>query len=128
VAAEVGLKIVAKTRGIIAHFERLNPSLLWFIENPRGVLRKLPVLLDAPRRVTVTYCQYGDSRMKPTDIWTNCWGWVPRERCHNLDPCHESAPRGAKTGTQGLATVDRSRVPRELCEEILTSAEEHLLD
>lgn len=22
-------------------------------------------------RYTVTYCQYGDNRMKPTDIWTN---------------------------------------------------------
>ena len=42
----------------------------WIIENPRGKLRKLEIVKDLPR-TTVTYCQYGDIRMKPTDLWTN---------------------------------------------------------
>lgn len=42
----------------------------WFVENPRGGLRKMDFMAGLPR-YTVTYCQYGDSRMKPTDIWTN---------------------------------------------------------
>lgn len=47
----------------------LNPEY-YFIENPRGKMRKVDVMQDLPR-YTVTYCQYGDTRMKPTDIWTN---------------------------------------------------------
>ena len=75
---------------------------------------------DLPR-YTVTYCQYGDNRMKPTDIWTNI-EWTPRPVCKNGDKCHESAPRGSRTGTQGLKNAkDRSVVPKELCREILKS-------
>jgi hypothetical protein len=40
--------------------------------------------------------------------------------CKNGDTCHESAPRGAKTGTQGRAGAKlRSMVPYELGAEIL---------
>ena len=72
-------------------------------------------------RHTVWYCKYGDSRAKPTDIWTNCYLWKPREQCKNGNPeCnHIRAPRGAKTGTQGLkGNMERSLIPKELCEEI----------
>ena len=117
-AAWKGIQIVKRTLAIIDHY----PDSVWFIENPRGLLRKMPIMSGAPRRETVTYCQYGDSRMKPTDIWTNCWNWVPRQWCYNNDPCHVAAPRGSKTGTQGLALVDRSRIPEALCREILEAA------
>ena len=73
-------------------------------------------------RNTITYCQYGESRMKPTDIWTNNLNWKPRKMCKNGMPCHESAPRGSQTGTQGLkGNYLRSIVPYELCKEILES-------
>jgi hypothetical protein len=94
----------------------LNPKA-WFIENPRGMLRKMDIMQYVPKQ-TITYCQYGDTRMKPTDIWTNA-NWTPRPMCKNGQPCHEAAPRGSATGTQGIKNViDRSRIPRELCEEI----------
>ena len=42
--------------------------------------------------------------------------------CKNGMPCHESAPRGSQTGTQGLkGNYLRSIVPYELCKEILES-------
>lgn len=73
-------------------------------------------------RKTVSYCQYGDSRMKPTDIWTNSTKWIPRKMCKNGDPCHISAPRGSKTGTQGIkGAYNRSKIPEQLCDEILLS-------
>ena len=112
-----GIERVKRTIKII---EELNPKY-WIIENPRGVLRKMPFMLGF-RRVTVTYCQYGDTRMKPTDLWTNIPEevWTPRPMCKNGAPCHIAAPRGSSTGTQGIKTYkDRSRVPAELCEEIL---------
>jgi len=103
--------LVAHTRKLI---EQLNPKLGYLIENPRGLLRKLPVLSDLPRN-TITYCQYGDSRMKPTDLWGTVPNWQPRAMCKNGDSCHESAPRGSRTGTQGLSGAKaRSMIAPEL--------------
>jgi len=131
--AIVGCQIVRKTLEIINYFQ---PDF-FFIENPRGKLRKLSFMQKLPR-VTVTYCQYGDTRMKPTDIWTNhlssndlfgdnkLQGWLPRPVCNNRKKgniCHhEKAPRGSKTGVQGEKNnYERSKVPYELCKEILLS-------
>jgi len=112
--AKQSIKLVQKTIKII---KKTQPKL-WFIENPRGVLRKLSFMSNLPRK-SVTYCQYGDKRMKPTDIWTNSHIWIPRPMCKNGDKCHEAAPRGSKTGTQGLKnTIERSKIPYELCKEI----------
>lgn len=95
----------------------------WFIENPRGGMRKMTWMQGLPR-YTVTYCQYGDTRMKPTDIWTNHPNPKFKPPCHNGDPCHEPAPRGSKTGTQGLkGSIDRSRIPDKLCEHIVEICE-----
>ena len=49
--------------------DELKPKF-WFIENPRGGMRKMSWMNKLPR-YTISYCKYGDDRMKPTDIWTN---------------------------------------------------------
>ena len=121
--AEIGLAIMRKTVEIINYFLRVNPNLIYFIENPRGLMRKMPEMQALPRH-TVTYCQYGDERMKPTDIWTNSQTWVPRPMCKNGAPCHVAAPRGSRTGTQGMKNAyERSKLPPELCNEIIDSVE-----
>lgn len=100
-----------------------NPNLVFFIENPRGMLRKMPFMQEFKRH-TIWYCQYGDDRAKPTDIWTNNKTWNPRPMCHNgNENCHhQSAPRGSKTGTQGRkGSYERSKIPEQLCREILTT-------
>ena len=116
--------MVKKTISII---KELNPKY-WYIENPRGKLRKLEFMQPLPR-TTVWYCTYGDKRAKPPDIWTNNLrsvfnpnGWQPRPECFNGNKnCHhEAAPRGSRTGTQGLkGNYERSKIPNELCLEIL---------
>lgn len=108
------------------------PESKSFIENPRGMMRKMPPMKKLDR-VTVWYCKYGDTRAKPTDIWTNHLysifnpeGWKPRPQCFNGNTkCHhEEAPRGSRTGTQGLKNdYERSKIPYELCIEILKSCE-----
>lgn len=101
----------------------MNPDLIFFIENPRGMLRKMPFMSEF-KRETVWYCKYGDDRAKPTDIFTNSTRWVPRPKCHNgnLKCHHQSAPRGSKTGTQSLkGSYNRSKIPKELCREVLLS-------
>jgi len=114
----LGLAYVLKTLELIEQIKKDNPNLMWFIENPRGMLRKFPFMEELHRN-TVTYCQYGDTRMKPTDIWTNNESWIPRPMCKNGDSCHASAPRGSRTGTQGLkGNMERSIIPPILFEEI----------
>ena len=102
----------------------------YFIENPRGYLRKMDFMLGIPK-TTVWYCTYGDIRAKPTDIWSNHIyslfnenGWKPRPMCFNGNTkCqHQPSPRGSRTGTQGMKNnYERSKVPYELCKEILLS-------
>ena len=95
----------------------------WFIENPRGGMRKMAWMQGLPR-YTVTYCKYGDTRMKPTDIWTNHPAPRFRPACKNGDPCHEQAPRGSRTGTQGLkGSKERSIIPQALCMHIVDICE-----
>lgn len=108
---------------LIKTWLQLNPNMIFFIENPRGMLRKMPFMQEFKRH-TIWYCQYGDDRAKPTDIWTNSNKWIPRPVCCNGNKnCHDqSAPRGSKTGTQGRkGSYERSKIPKELCLEILLS-------
>lgn len=95
----------------------------FFIENPRGGLRKMRFMQGIPR-YTVTYCQYGDTRMKPTDIFTNHPQPDFLPPCKNGSTCHVAAPRGSATGTQGLKNAKvRSIIPPALCEYIVRLCE-----
>lgn len=108
---------------VVELIRELDPKY-YFIENPRGGMRKMDFMRDLPRH-TVTYCQYGDTRMKPTDIWTNHPNPKFKPACKNGDPCHVSAPRGARTGTQGLKGArERAVIPVQLCEHIVEICEE----
>ncbi len=100
----------------------IKNNKLFFIENPRARARWF---LPKEYRKTVWYCQYGDSRAKPTDIWTNL-DWTPKTcKNGNKDCHHEPAPRGSKTGTQGLkGAEDRSVIPPKLFKEIFNKLKE----
>ncbi len=113
------LDLVSVTRQLITEF---NPKF-WIIENPRAKLRKLPIMAGLERR-TVTYCQYGEKRMKPTDLWG---GFPPslvlKPICKNGDSCHVSAPRGSRTGTQGMDRDLSAKIPEQLALAICCAAE-----
>lgn len=114
----------AVDQNVIRLIRELQPAF-YFIENPRGGMRKMEWMQGLPR-YTVTYCQYGETRMKPTDIWTNHPDPQFKPACKNGDPCHVRAPRGAKTGTQGIkGSKDRSIIPSQLCEHIVDICEEY---
>lgn len=118
--ARLGRALSQRTMAMCQRLADMH-DVTWFVENPRGMMRKMHWMQWATRH-TVTYCQYGDRRMKPTDIWTNCKAWQPRPMCKNGSPCHESAPRGSKTGTQGLKNnFERSKIPPALCREVLAA-------
>lgn len=76
---------------VIGLIKVLQPKF-YFIENPRAGLRTMSFMKGLPR-YTVTYCQYGDTRMKPTDIWTNHPNPNFKPPCRPGAACHERAPR-----------------------------------
>lgn len=116
--AEQGVNLLMHTFRLI---NLLKPRY-WFVENPVGMMRALPIMELLPSR-KVTYCQYGDFRMKPTDIWTNCSHWFPKSACSPGAACHEAARRGANGGTQGQAgNKERSVIPHELMLEVASAA------
>lgn len=107
---------------VLELIKELNPTF-WFIENPRGGMRKMTWMQGLPR-YTVTYCQYGDTRQKPTDIWTNYPDPQFRPPCKPGASCHVSAPRGSMTGTQGLkGSRERGVIPTQLCEHVVEICE-----
>lgn len=109
---------------IMKYFNKVYGTKI-FIENPRGGFRKMSFVQDL-NRTTVTYCQYGDTRMKPTDIFsTDHIDGLFKPMCKNGMPCHVAAPRGSATGTQGIkGWLDRSKIPHELCQRIVEITEE----
>ena len=101
----------------------LSPTVqIW--ENPVGGLRKMSFMQDIEFRNTTTYCQYGFTYRKATDFFSNVDLHL-RPPCKNGDPCHEKAPRGARTGLQRITDpVLKSVYPPELCDHIVKRCEE----
>ncbi len=116
-----GIAMVKKAINLI---KEIQPKLGWLIENPRGMLRKLDFMQELPR-TTITYCQYGDFRMKPTDLWGIVPSWLPKAMCKAGQPCHEQSPRGTTTGNQRLGKQARSMIPYALGEEICLALEKY---
>ena len=126
--AEKSDRLVKNTLKIIKHF----PECIYYIENPRATLSKMDFMKNLSY-TNIWYCKYGDTRAKPTTIFTNNLrnifnpnGWNPLPECYNNNKnCHhESAPRGSKTGTQGLKNnYERRKSPEKLCLEIIKATE-----
>jgi hypothetical protein len=117
--ARMAITLVEKTLEFI---KELEPQF-FIIENPRAKLRKMPQMQHLERR-TVTYCQYGEHRMKPTDLF----GEFPpslllNPPCKNGAPCHVAAPRGSTTGSQGMDSATSAKIPRLLSLAVCEAAE-----
>ena len=150
--AKKAIEIVSSGLGIIKYQMNKNPNLIYFIENPRGKMRHTEIM-KGYNRDSVCYCQYGDLRMKPTDIWHNSKTWFPRSMCKNgRDPgsikevdgiewvfynnkmCHQRAQRPVNckdkkqsNGTFGLKTyAERSLWPYQLSYEIASASQKEM--
>lgn len=89
---------------LIRELQALQP-LVWFIENPRGGMRKMSWMQGLPR-YTITYCQYGDTRMKPTDIWTNHPTPCFKPACKKRRPLPRESAAGSQDRHAGVERVD----------------------
>ena len=120
-----GVRMVFKTLYLI---QNLEPDY-WFMENPRGGMRSIIGEPQKHRRDknkpdrenpgTVTYCQYGDNRMKPTDLWGEHPDAFEYRFCGNGEDCHQSTGRGSLKGTQGRNKgAERWRLPDGLAKHV----------
>jgi len=124
-SAQESVALVYHALGLI---RGLNPSF-WFLENPKGYLRHV---IGEPS-ATVTWCQYGDERMKPTDLWGDHPPMTYR-RCRTGDGCHVSntdQEHGGEGNTDWANRTwgrmrdpaERAKVPYELSEAIRDACE-----
>jgi site-specific DNA-cytosine methylase len=102
---------------------KIHPKY-WFLENPMGMLRT--VIGNPP--VTVFYAQYGENRLKPTDMWgrhPNGFKEMQIKDKSLLD--YTPAPRGCRIGTQGMKNSEiRAKIPYKLSENICILCERNL--
>lgn len=104
--------------------KELNPKV-FIIENPMGAMRKMDFVKGLILNTT-TYCQYGFSYRKQTDFFSNIDLHL-KKPCKNGAPCHEKAPRGARTGLQGIKDPALKAVyPPKLCEQIVEECEKSI--
>ena len=95
----------------------LNPPWGFIMENPRAMMRKMDFVKNL-HRVTVSLCQYGDRRMKPTDLFGRIPYSFRPKMCFAGASCHDAAPRGSKTGTQGMTKKEAGKMPYGLSKAI----------
>lgn len=96
----------------------------FFIENPVGGLCSMDYMQGIPKYM-ITYCKYGFPYQKRTHIFTNHPNPDFILPCKAGDKCHESAPRGSRTGLQGVkGKALRSMYPPQLCKHIVEICEQ----
>ena len=111
--ARQGTAILYRTIEIIEYFLKLNPKLLYTMENPRGMMRKDKRVKKLPHQDTTAYCLYNDIRYKPTDFWNN----VPATGLELKDV--KDADRSKTVGVVELPLNKRYEIPSKLARVIL---------
>lgn len=111
--AKLGTKILYKTLTIINYFKKLNPNLIFVIENPRGMMRHDPKIKKFIRNSTY-YCNYGDLRAKPTDFFSNIDLNLIPTRCNG------------QVNTAYLPLKERYKIPPKLVKTILENILSHM--
>jgi len=103
------------------HLLETLDSPYWVLENPWGLLRLQP-FMQRYQSCEVTYCQYGDDRMKRTNLWGRFPESFNPKRCDYGDSCHPRTPRGSYYGTQGLPPAKRAQIPYALSSALYHAA------
>lgn len=140
-SSDEGWNALCLVQRIVEIIRELRPRA-WTLENPRALLRMLDVVPHHPH--TVWYCHLGEPVAKPTDLWgAGLPSLVFPPECHNRRPthpddccCHDhiAAPRGSRTGTQGVrgghktaTAAERAKIPRALATLVMDAAERDLV-
>lgn len=103
------------------------PTDYWILENPRGRLRSY---FGQPK-TAVTYCQYGERRMKPTDLWGEHPDSFIGRRCGYGDDCHINHRDGSNPTRDKIekdTAAKRAKVPYRLSKAIREAVENPTAD
>lgn len=119
-SAKQAIRLVKKTLHLI---QEINPKF-WVVENPMGMLRVQQFMKKYHHRV-ISQCQYGERKMKLTDLWGKIPFSFSARRCDYQDSCHDRTPRGShETGTQAIKTPEeRALIPYGLSLEFCVACE-----
>lgn len=112
---------IALTFHAVGLIRALSPDY-WFLENPIGRMRWM---LGRPSG-TVSYCQYGEDYMKPTDLWGHHPPGFEYRWCGYDRDCHAENTHGGVANTADPYPRDpaeRAKVPYELSKSILDAVE-----
>lgn len=123
-------KVVRKTLELIEEYKKLNPKLIWILENPQtGLLKNQPFMKGLPFN-DVSYCKYGYPYRKQTRFWNNFRSWIPQPTCHRdcgfiKNGKHiMSAGNGRKKYTAfSVPLIQKYSVPPSLCLEMVIECE-----
>lgn len=123
-------KIVRKTLELIEEFKKLNPNLIWIMENPQtGLLKFQPFMKSIPYQ-DASYCKYGYQYRKQTRFWNNLTSWIARPICHKdcgsiVNGKHiMSAGNGRKKYTTfSVPLTQKYAIPPDLCKEMVEACE-----
>jgi site-specific DNA-cytosine methylase len=116
--AKQGTAILYRTLEIVEYFQKLNPKMVYVIENPRGMMRLDEKVMKLPHRDTTLYCLYGDVRRKPTDFFNNV--------SLGLKEPEKNACKGKElVGVVELPLNKRYAIPPKLVRTILDRMVEH---
>lgn len=129
--AKAALQMVDDMLNVINHFLLINPNLIFYIENPVGLIDKVTDLkpnwlfcpIYIPRCITIDQCAYGRDVKKPTLIFTNDLGFKGK-KCEG-DKCthfRKKTNSMVREGSYKLNYYGRAALPNGLCEAVLNSA------
>ena len=109
--AKNGTEILYRTLDIIDYYKKLNPDLLYVIENPKGMMRN-DKKIKKLQIDTTCYCLYGDIKRKLTDFFNNVPGNLKLEE---PKPCPNET-----VSVVDLKTIEeRYSIPQKLIKAIL---------
>jgi len=108
--SERAIREVEGIKLVLHKIERMRPKYGFIMENPRALMRTMDFVKNL-HRVTVTYCQYGDTRQKPTDLFGHIPATFRPKECRRGHRCHTPAPRGSRDSTQGMDTKEAGMIP-----------------
>ena len=119
--AKIGTAIAHRTVEIIKFFEKVNPNLIYIIENPKGMLRHDKIYKNLPFLNTTLYCLYKDCRYKPTDFWSNVDLQLKEPVKKN---CYTKGEK--KCNIVDIPLGDRYKIPAELLRQMKKKVMNHM--
>lgn len=112
--AILGEKILYRTLDILEYLLKKNPKMLFVIENPHGMIWRMPIINRFEKEIT-HYCLYGFQWRKPTDFFNNYPNGLNLKDPEEEKPCD----RSKLINVEKIPLHDRYKIPPRLIQQIV---------